>query len=283
MNKGKENDAKPRTSRKRKSEGDSPVKAKKLKIKAFKPPSDQPAASSSDLPVQTSPSKTLKVTLKLPPPPKPKEPETFPCCLCPSMSKECLLRVQDPPAWWYSSDNAEAAKGPCMAHVDCANVIPETWVDEIEIGEPDMDGVRPKENVIFGVDGIVKDRWNLVSAHLPSCLRHALITVDGCRNARRARSQRIVCTVRLSNAPRASVPKPSTSRARVTDTPTGSYIACSGRSRRRSYCWITRLLCLYLLRRLPSPPCSNCIPCLALPPRTPQHPQLRCIWRSIRR
>ena len=49
-----------------------------------------------------------------------------------------------------------------MAHEECANVVPETWVDFIEVGEPQQDGSRIKEQVVFGVDGIVKDRWNLV-------------------------------------------------------------------------------------------------------------------------
>lgn len=44
-----------------------------------------------------------------------------------------------------------------MAHEYCANVVPETWVDEIEFGQSDE-----KEKVVFGVDGIVKDRWHLV-------------------------------------------------------------------------------------------------------------------------
>jgi len=43
-----------------------------------------------------------------------------------------------------------------MAHEECASVVPETWVDEVDEG-------NGKEKVVFGVDGIVKDRWNLVS------------------------------------------------------------------------------------------------------------------------
>ena len=71
------------------------------------------------------------------------------------MSKDGLLRVRDPPA--FRKDVAEAAGNPkvWMAHEMCASIVPETWVDEVEI-----DGVR--EKMVFGVDGIVKDRWNLV-------------------------------------------------------------------------------------------------------------------------
>ncbi|KAI0366449.1 hypothetical protein BV20DRAFT_971775 [Pilatotrama ljubarskyi] len=157
---GKEAKPKP-PSRKRKAEGDVPTKAKKQRTSKPASASKQSVASSSKVTLPpASPSKQMKVTLKLPP--KPKEPETFPCCLCASMSREDLLRVHDPPSWWYEPGVPEAAGGrPCMAHVECANVVPETWVDEVEVGEPDENGVRRRERVIFGVDGIVKDRWNL--------------------------------------------------------------------------------------------------------------------------
>jgi hypothetical protein len=54
----------------------------------------------------------------------------------------------------------EAAGHPkvWMVHEQCAKIIPETWVDEIDNG---LTG--EKEKMVFGVDGIVKDRWNLVS------------------------------------------------------------------------------------------------------------------------
>ena len=85
------------------------------------------------------------------------------------MSKENLLPVQDPPVGRKDVGINElpgSTKGPkeWMAHEDCANVVPETWVDYIEVGEPRMDGSRVKEKVVFGVDCIVKDRWNLVCA-----------------------------------------------------------------------------------------------------------------------
>ncbi|KAI0819764.1 hypothetical protein BC628DRAFT_1400914 [Trametes gibbosa] len=145
-------------SRKRKADGENPPKAKKQKLKPASA-SEHPVASSSKHP-QPSASKTIRVTLKLPP--KPKEPDTFPCCLCVSMSQEGLLLVQDPPAWWYEPGIPEAAGGrSCMAHAECANIVPETWVDEVEVGDPDEHGERQREKRVFGVDGIVKDRWNL--------------------------------------------------------------------------------------------------------------------------
>ncbi|KAH9939681.1 uncharacterized protein BXZ73DRAFT_43542 [Epithele typhae] len=144
----------PQAPHKRKAEDNAAPKPKKQRTKATVS-SEQPIASSSKLADST---KQLKVTLKLPPPPK--QPEPFPCCLCVSMSHDGLLRVQDPPAWWYEPGNiAAAVAGTCMAHADCASIVPETWVDVLDGGELEPDG--EKERVVFGVDGIVKDRWNL--------------------------------------------------------------------------------------------------------------------------
>jgi hypothetical protein len=50
-----------------------------------------------------------------------------------------------------------------MAHESCARVLPETWLDEVEVGPVLEDGTRKREKMVFGVDAIVKDRWNLVS------------------------------------------------------------------------------------------------------------------------
>ena len=109
---------------------------------------------------------------------KPKEPEpSFPCCLCISSENDGLLRVHDPPAWWYDPTNAAA--GPCMAHEDCALIVPETWVDEVEANLEEPDGQR-KERVVFGVDGIVKDRWNLVSLSYSICLQYSPFSVEMC-------------------------------------------------------------------------------------------------------
>ncbi|KAF8882255.1 JmjC domain, hydroxylase-domain-containing protein [Infundibulicybe gibba] len=73
-------------------------------------------------PIRCTPLPKLSVTLKLGP--RPAEPDQYPCCLCISMSTEGLLKVHDPPlgrkdAVW-------------MAHENCANVVPETWVDELD-------------------------------------------------------------------------------------------------------------------------------------------------------
>ena len=61
---------------------------------------------------------------------------------------------------------AAAALGPCMAHTECARIVPETWVDDVVPDEPDASGEAPRESMVFGVDIIVKDRWNLVSVIL---------------------------------------------------------------------------------------------------------------------
>ncbi|KAJ7112889.1 JmjC domain, hydroxylase-domain-containing protein [Mycena epipterygia] len=96
-----------------------------------------------------------KLTLKLGP--RPPE-ETFPCCLCVDPTLDGLARVHDLPAAWRDVGPAArihfpadtGGKGVWMAHEACALVLPETWVDELA-----------GERVVFGVDGIVRGRWNL--------------------------------------------------------------------------------------------------------------------------
>lgn len=89
----------------------------------------------------------LSITLKI----RPALKETFPCYLCVSDDTSGLLPIYDP---------MSTASTPKMAHEHCASVIPETWVDDYEVDHPSSDG---KTRAVFGVDGIVKDRWNLVS------------------------------------------------------------------------------------------------------------------------
>jgi hypothetical protein len=135
-------------SRKRKSDAqDEALKSKKLKIKA----SATKAAPSITIKALAP---KLSVTLKLGP--RPADLEPFPCCLCVSMDQGGLLKVQDPPIGRKEAVDAAGNPKVWMAHGYCASIIPETWVDEIDA--PD----GSKERVVFGVDGIVKDRWNLV-------------------------------------------------------------------------------------------------------------------------
>lgn len=102
-----------------------------------------PAKKIKSAPPPVASSSTKKVTLKLPPPP-----ESYPCCLCISMNRAGMLRVRNPPPNMVT-DPGEV----WMAHEECARIVPETWVDE-------EDGVK----MVFGVDAVVKDRWNLVSS-----------------------------------------------------------------------------------------------------------------------
>jgi hypothetical protein len=144
-------DVQPPLSSKRKAEGaDGAPKRKRPK------PTTEPATSTP-----ASPSK-VSVMLKLGP--RPPEPEAFPCCLCVSMSRDGLLRVQDPPTGKRElpeslSSIYDATKW--MAHEECAKVVPETWVDTVESEEILPDGSHVRESRVFGVDAIVKDRWNL--------------------------------------------------------------------------------------------------------------------------
>ncbi|PCH34711.1 hypothetical protein WOLCODRAFT_106433 [Wolfiporia cocos MD-104 SS10] len=160
--KSEKDKGKAKASRKRKSDGGDVHSNASKKQKVASSKSSKPKADGASTSVPASPSKTPKVTLKLGP--KPKEPEILPCCLCVSTSCEGLLRVQDPPLWRKEEGAFSAQPLPgmdWMAHELCARVIPETWVDEVDVGEVLPDGTPTKERVVFGVDGIVKDRWNL--------------------------------------------------------------------------------------------------------------------------
>ncbi|KAJ3777016.1 JmjC-domain-containing protein [Lentinula raphanica] len=103
----------------------------------------------------SSPSKSLpKISIKLRLGPKPVV-DVFPCCLCVSTSSEGLLPVHDPPLGRKEALEACANPDTWMAHEQCADIVPETWVDEVE----DVPG--EKRRMVFGVGNIVKDRWNL--------------------------------------------------------------------------------------------------------------------------
>ena len=155
---------KPKSSRKRKAEEvEAEPASKKLKIRISKPQSNENVnISISAVPPpsadSTSPPKP-KVVLKLGPPQPPKVPhaDAFPCCLCVSMDRNDLLRVMSPPL-----GRTPGPGGMWMAHEECARVVPETWVDELNVGMDPHTRAPLKEKVVFGVDCIVKDRWNLV-------------------------------------------------------------------------------------------------------------------------
>jgi JmjC domain, hydroxylase len=150
-------------SRKRKVEvlhpnaGENGTQAKRPKTSKIVPPSPESIASQS----QPKSSKVAK--------PKPKAADadpaiSFPCCLCASLSTDGLLRVHDPPL--PSSGVSKPADGVWRAHEACARVVPETWVDEVSLN----DGSDGMEKLVWGVDGIVKDRWMLVSYFIHSVL-----------------------------------------------------------------------------------------------------------------
>jgi hypothetical protein len=109
---------------------------------------------------------TKSVKLKL----GPRPPTELPllCCLCANTSEKSLLRVMEPPVGIREAGEGIKVEGTeerrYMAHELCANVVPETWVDEIDV--PVADGSVKKERVVFGVNAIVRDRWNLVSANV---------------------------------------------------------------------------------------------------------------------
>ncbi|KAF8639027.1 hypothetical protein AX17_001779 [Amanita inopinata Kibby_2008] len=139
-------EGKPKSAKKRKSDGlpGSP-QAKKHKGKP---------TSASASPHEKSAVPKISLTLKLGP--RPPELEEFLCCLCISTCKEGLLPVHDPPFGRKEIEEAAGKPKTWMAHESCANIIPETWVDDIE---ETSGGTAQK--YVFGVDAIVKDRWNL--------------------------------------------------------------------------------------------------------------------------
>ena len=89
--------------------------------------------------------------------PRPPPPTTgIPCCLCVS-DADGLLPVHDPPLFGYPGFEPKVVDGKpqWQAHEECAKIVPETWVDEV-------DG----QKFVFGVDAVPKDRWQLVSLTL---------------------------------------------------------------------------------------------------------------------
>lgn len=148
----------PRPHRKRKSDGAEDSRTlKKIRIR----PSAKAIAASQ----VAGPSAVRKPTITLTLGPRPVEPESFPCCLCISTKLEGLLRVHDPPVGRKDTLDVACKTKDWMAHEECAKVVPETWVDEVESRE-----TGEKERIVFGVDGIVKDRWNLVSRNATTLL-----------------------------------------------------------------------------------------------------------------
>lgn len=211
----KENDAKdtkPKLSKKRKSEAtEEGPKTKKLKIK-LSPSKIAHAAAQALKP----PLPKLSITLKLGP--RPVEPEAYPCCLCVSMNREGLLRVYDPPVGRKDAEDAAGNPKEWMAHEYCANVVPETWVDEIEIGHSGV-----KEKVVFGIDGIVKDRWHLVRLSISAIFTTStnIYTFRNVRLARRIDPRR---TAHLYNVRRGNARRLSMSRAQEMGARLASYL-----------------------------------------------------------
>ena len=181
---------------KRKSdENDTPNSTKKAKVSLQTPNVAQP-----------------KVTIRLKLGPRPPELDPYPCCLCVSASRDGLLLVHDKPLVQHP---AYADMKVWMAHESCARVLPETWLDEVETGPVLEDGTSKREKMVFGVDAIVKDRWNLVSDVV---LREPLQSTNQVavhRSAQRVPRIAPRCMVRRSSALGASAPRPFTYRVRA--------------------------------------------------------------------
>lgn len=131
-------------SRKRKpdsSEGGAPAKPKRVRTKAH-----QDAVAP-------------KVTLTVKVPPRTKESlsssSPFPCCLCVSAEEKGLLRVHDRPLSWSGCTNVVVADDNGVdiwkAHESCVLVMPETWVDEINVVAVAVSREIRKEKIVFSL------------------------------------------------------------------------------------------------------------------------------------
>ena len=143
--------------RKRKQNNNESSYSKKMRVSLdiCGVPLDEHVAGPSTLSTPISPLKKIKLRI-----PAARDRRCFPCCLCVSQSTDGLLTVTDIPEKRSGCQNliprdAEGAE-IWKAHEKCALIVPETWVDEI------INDTGQKERVVFGVDSIVKDRWNLV-------------------------------------------------------------------------------------------------------------------------
>jgi hypothetical protein len=190
-----------------------------------------------------SPKKSL--TLKLGP--RPAEEEDFPCCLCVSTSREGLLKVHDPPLGNQDPVDGSTSKKVWLAHEDCAKIVPETWVDELEdVG----DVSKTKEKVVFGVDAIVKDRWNLVRKGL-ICKLLAVTSDSPLSIVPRVRSLVAKYTALLFSARKANARRPFTFLVHEMGKSKASYFLLYEKSRRTSS-YSTKRLKLHLpLKFLP--------------------------------
>lgn len=86
-----------------------------------------------------------------------KEIPSYPCVFCPSLDVDDLLLVLEP-----SEDvvaRSQSRGGLVLAHLSCVNSIPEVWIEDRLVGEQTIP-------VVMGVNGITKDRWNLVTTCL---------------------------------------------------------------------------------------------------------------------
>lgn len=126
-----------------------------------------------------------RVTLKLGP--RPVE-DIFPCCLCISTSRDGLFPVQDPPVGRRELPESLSSltTQAWMAHEECAKVVPETWVDEVETG-------MSVEKRVFGVDAIVRDRWNLKCAACTKARQKAHGAPIQCTKGKCAKSFHVGC------------------------------------------------------------------------------------------
>jgi hypothetical protein len=149
------------------------------------------------------------------------------------MDANDLVPVHDPPhsSMGILPGKDEHGKALWKAHESCALVVPETWVDEIEVN-----GAMVK--YIFGVDAIVKDRWNLVSHQSSQLLKLAEIGLFS--DVQHAHDLGRKHMEHRFNVPKANARNLSMSLVLFLARNMALHSRCSLRSRRKS-CWLAIL------------------------------------------
>ena len=111
-----------------------------------------------------------------------KPPTFYPCILCPNLGEGDLLPVLDPPD--HVKAMCKSSDGIVRAHQLCVNSTPEVWIEDRMI-----DGQFG--GVVLGMEGIGKDRWNLVRGSLMDSSWRKCSFSD-CRNVKAVRTRSLL-------------------------------------------------------------------------------------------
>ncbi|KAK4689189.1 hypothetical protein P7C73_g911, partial [Tremellales sp. Uapishka_1] len=115
-----------------------------------------------------------------------KEEPSYPCILCPSLSKQDLLEVFEPNGTTigYSRSRESGA----YAHADCAESMPDLYVMDILV-----EGTGTTKTMVMGINDISKDRWNLKCACCPDKKSALLGSKVQCSQAKCVKAFHVSC------------------------------------------------------------------------------------------